>query len=123
MGDPERITKLEFSQTPGTDLPKAKGKGGRTRKAPAVGTWAVRGVDLETRSIIEKAATRAGKTMGQYVNEDIRGLIQQQLTQTHLPASPVDIQHQIDHLTRLVESLTDRMPDAGKRSLWQRLFS
>lgn len=86
-------------------------------------TWSIRGVERDTRSVIEKAAERAGKTLGQYVNEDIRSLVQGQLTQTQLPAAPVDIQNQIGHLTKMVEALTNRMPEQGKKSFWQRIFS
>ncbi|MCK8496124.1 hypothetical protein M0L20_29930 [Spirosoma sp. RP8] len=85
-------------------------------------TWSIRGVERETRSIIEKAAERAGKTLGQYVNEDIRSLVQDQLTQSQLPAAPMDIQNQIDHLTKMVESIANRIPEQGKKTFWQRLF-
>jgi hypothetical protein len=122
MAEESGLTELELSQTLDQDTPKTKGKGGRTRRAPDVGIWAVRGVDLETRAIIEKGASRVGKTMGQYVNEDIRSLVQTQLVQPQLPAAPVDIQNQIDHLTKMVEGIANRMPEQGKKSFWQRLF-
>lgn len=86
-------------------------------------TWSIRGVERDTRAVIEKAAERAGKTIGQYVNEDIRSMVQGQLTQSQLPTAPIDIQNQIDHLTKIVEGIADRMPKQGKRGLWQRLFS
>lgn len=117
------LTELELSKTPDLQVSKTKGKGGRTRRAPDVGLWAVRGVDLETRSIIEKGASRAGKTMGQYINEDVRSLVQGQLTQSQSPAAPVDIQNQIDHLTKMVEGIANRMPEQGKKSFWQRLLN
>lgn len=123
MAEKNGLTELELSQTLDESSSKPKGKGGRTRRAPDVGIWGVRGVDLETRAIIEKAAERAGKTIGQYVNEDIRSLVQGQLTQSQLPAAPIDIQNQIDHLTKMVEALTNRMPEQGKRSFWRRLFN
>ncbi|GAB3791057.1 hypothetical protein GCM10028818_61900 [Spirosoma horti] len=85
-------------------------------------TWSIRGVERDTRSIIEKAAERAGKTMGQYINEDVRSLVQGQLTQSQLPAAPIDIQNQIDHLTKIVEGIAERMPEQGRKSFWQRLF-
>jgi hypothetical protein len=85
-------------------------------------TWSIRGVERDTRAVIEKAAERAGKTIGQYVNEDIRSLVQNQLTQTQLPAAPVDIQNQIDHLTTIIEGIANRMPEQGKKSFWKRLF-
>ena len=107
MAEEGGLTELELSQTLDADTAKTKGKGGRTRRAPDVGIWAVRGVDLETRAIIEKGASRAGKTMGQYVNEDIRSLVQGQLTQSQLPAAAIDIQNQIDHLTKMVEGMAN----------------
>ncbi len=85
-------------------------------------TWSIRGVERDTRSVIEKAAERTGKTIGQYINEDVRSFAQGQLTQTQLPTAPVDIQNQIDHLTKMVEGIANRMPEQGKRSFWQRLF-
>jgi len=85
-------------------------------------TWSVRGVEQDTRLVIEKAAERAGKTIGQYINEDVRIFAQGQLTQTQLPAAPVDIQNQIDHLTTIIESIAKRMPEQGKKSFWKRLF-
>ena len=123
MGEQNGLTKLELGQTLDPDTPKTKGKGGRTRRAPDVGLWAVRGVYFETRAIIEKGASRAGKTMGQYINEDVRSLVQGQLTQPQLPAAPVDIQNQIDQLTKMVEGIANRMPEQGKKTFWQRLFS
>lgn len=86
-------------------------------------TWSIRGVERDTRAVIEKAAERAGKTIGQYVNEDIRSLVQGQLTQSQLPAAPVDIQNQIDHLTKMVEGIANRMPEQGRKSFWRRLFT
>ncbi|ADB42965.1 hypothetical protein [Spirosoma linguale] len=85
-------------------------------------TWSIRGVERDTRSVIEKAAERVGKTIGQYINEDFRSFAQSQLTQTQLPAAPVDIQNQIDHLTKMVEGIANRMPEQGKKSFWQRVF-
>lgn len=96
------------------------GRPARGSAAPV--PWSVRGVEVDTRRVIEKAAERVGKTIGQYLNEDVRGFAQGQLTQTQLPTAPVDIQNQIDQLTKLVETLTNRMPESGKKSFWQRVF-
>lgn len=85
-------------------------------------TWSIRRVERDTRSVIEKAAERAGKTIGQYINEDVRSFAQGQITQTQLPAAPVDIQNQIDHLTKMVEGIATRLPEQGKKSFLQRLF-
>ena len=93
------------------------------RKGSVPVTWSIRGVEHDTRRMIEKAAERVGKTIGQYINEDVRSFAQGQLTQTQLPAAPVDIQNQIDQLTKMVEGIANRMPEQGKKSFWQRLFS
>ena len=74
----------------------------------------------DTRRVIEKAAERTGKTIGQCLNEDVRCLAQGPLTQTQLPAAPVDIQNQIDHLTKTIEGIADRIPEKGKQSFRSR---
>ena len=95
---------------------------GQTTKSQSPVTWSIRGVERDTRAVIEKAAERVGKTIGQYINEDVRSFAQGQLTHTQLPAAPLDIQNQIDHLTKMVEGIASRMPEKGKRSFWKRLF-
>jgi predicted hydrocarbon binding protein len=123
-------TKPELSITPAETAvaepkqneTKPKAKGGRPRKAPDTGLWAIRGVDLETRAIVEKTAQRAGKTMGQFVNEDVRSFCQGQLTQSQLPASPRDLQVQVEQLTQMVEGIASRLNEPARRSLWQRMF-
>lgn len=91
-------------------------------KGPGPVTWSIRGVERDTRLVIEKAAERVGKTMGQYLNEDVRGFAQGQITQSQLPTAPIDIQNQIDHLTKMVEGIVTRLPEQSKKSVWQRLF-
>lgn len=97
-------------------------KVGPTLKGNGPVTWSIRGVERDTRSIIEKVAERAGKTIGQYINEDVRSFAQSQLTQTQLPAAPIDIQNQIDYLTKIVEGIATRLPEQSKKTLWQRIF-
>jgi hypothetical protein len=104
------LTKIEKSITeivaPQNNAPAAAlgrrrpGRPPRQTEAPV--TWSVRGVSRETRSILEQAASRAGKTMGQYLNEDIRALAEQQLTAAPEPV----LQEQIRYLQHLVENLT-----------------
>ncbi len=117
------ITPTETAATePKNSLTKPKAKGGRPRRAPDTGLWAIRGVDLETRAIVEKTAQRAGKTMGQFVNEDVRSFCQGQLTQSQLPASPRDLQVQVEQLTQLVEGIAARMSEPARKGFWQRVF-
>jgi hypothetical protein len=116
-------TPAEGGETePEQNITKPKSKGGRPRKAPDTGLWAIRGVDIETRAIVEKTAQRAGKTMGQFVNEDVRSFCQGQLTQSQLPASPRDLQVQVEQLTQLVEGIAARMAEPARKGFWQRVF-
>lgn len=119
MNDPNGMTESTLSTTH-TEKPVKVGRPARQSAAPV--PWSVRGVEADTRRVIEKAAERAGKTIGQYINEDVRGFAQGQLVQTQSPTSPVDIQNQIDHLTKIVEGIATRLPEQGKKSVWQRLF-
>jgi ribosomal protein S7 len=121
---------MNLSKTPSgeseSSLTKRKTptKSGRpARKGNPPVTWSIRGVEPDTRAIIEKAAERSGKTIGQFINEDIRAFVQGQLTKgSQPPASPKDIQNQIDHLTQMVERIVNRLPEQGKKSIWKRLF-
>ena len=68
----------ETLETERLTVSKTANKGGRPPKATSstAVTWSVRGVERETRAIIEKAAERAGKNLGQYLNDDVRGFAQ-----------------------------------------------
>ena len=77
----------------------------------------MRGVEADTRRVSEKAAERTGKTIGQYLNEDVCSFTHSQLTQTQLPAAPVDIQNQIDYLLNIVEGIATRLPEQSKKTL------
>ena len=119
MDAQDSMTESTLSTTPTEKLVKI-GRPARQSAAPV--PWSVRGVEADTRRVIEKAAERAGKTIGQYLNEDVRGFAQGQISHTQLPTAPVDIQNQIDHLTKMVEGIVTRLPEQGKKSVWQRLF-
>jgi predicted hydrocarbon binding protein len=114
------LTEPEISQIkPAT----GKNKGGRPRKAPDVIPWTVRGVDLETRTAIEKAATRTGKTIGQYMNEDLRQYAQEQLKKGNQPPMhQEDLRTELDDIKGLITQLADRIPIQEKRGFFQRLF-
>lgn len=61
----ERQTETQISPT--------SSKGGRpTRNTPEPPKWTVRGIEPETRRVIEKAAERTGKTLGQFFNDELR---------------------------------------------------
>ena len=107
---------------------KTANKGGRPPKPASTTavTWSVRGVERETRAIIEKAAERAGKNLGQYLNDDVRGFAQNQISQAEAAgqavASPRDLQVQVEQLTQLVEGIAARMSEPARKGFWQRLF-
>jgi hypothetical protein len=106
---------------------KTNNKGGRPAKPASTTavTWSVRGVERETRAMLEKAAVRADKTMGQYFNDEVRAFVQDQLSQAEapqLPASPRDLQVQVEQLTQLVEGIAAQLAEPARKSLWQRVF-
>ena len=78
------------------------------------------------KAIIEKAAERAGKNLGQYLNDDVRGFAQSQISQTEAAgqavASPKDLQVQVEQLTQLVEGIAARMNEPARKGFWQRVF-
>jgi len=115
--DGERLTESKIS--------KKSGRPPKPASSTAV-TWSVRGVERETRAVIEKAAERAGKTLGQYLNDEVRGFAQGQLSQAEATgqavASPRDLQVQVEQLTQLVEGIAARMNEPARKGFWQRVF-
>lgn len=107
---------------------KTAKKGGRPPKpaSSTAVTWSIRGVERETRAVLEKAAERAGKTLGQYLNDDVRGFAQGQLTQAEATgqavASPRDLQVQVEQLTQMVEGIAARLAEPERKGFWQRVF-
>jgi uncharacterized protein (DUF1778 family) len=56
-----------------TQISPTSSKGGRpARQTPEPPKWTVRGIEPETRRVIEKAAERMGKTLGQFFNNELR---------------------------------------------------
>lgn len=106
---------------------EASNKGGRPAKPASTTavTWSVRGVERETRSLLEKAAARADKTMGQYFNDEVRAFVQGQLSQAEapqLPASPRDLQVQVEQLTQMVQGIAARLNEPARKGFWTRVF-
>lgn len=121
-------TKIESVDKESVVQVKAAAKVGRPIKpgSTTAVTWSIRGVERETRAMLEKAAARANKTLGQYFNEEVRAFAQGQLTQTddpQLPASPRDLQTQVEQLTQIVEGIAARLAEPARKTLWQRVFS
>jgi hypothetical protein len=111
----------------GTTPSKTGSKSGRAAKPASTTavTWSIRGVERETRAMLEKAAVRADKTMGQYFNDEVRAFVQSELSQTEasqLPASPRDLQVQVEQLTQMVEGIAARLAEPARKGFWQRVF-
>ena len=69
-----------------------KNKGGRPRKENKPTPWSIKGVDTEARAIVTKAAERAGKTLGEYMSNEVREFASGQLKRGQQPpASPQDV--------------------------------
>jgi hypothetical protein len=124
-----KLTEPEISNQPDQDastepqLGTTKSKGGRPRRAPDVAPWTVRGVDAETRTAIEKASTRAGKTIGQYMNEDVRSFAQDQLKKGKTPPMrQEDIRTELDDIKSMIANLAEKIPAPEKKGFLNRLF-
>ncbi|GAA4389035.1 hypothetical protein GCM10023186_36020 [Hymenobacter koreensis] len=64
----------------------------------------MRGVSRDARAVLERGAAQAGKTLGQYLSEDVAALVLQQL---QVPAAADSTLHsEIQYLRQLVENLT-----------------
>ena len=96
----EGQTETQKSPTPST--------GGRpTRQNPEPAKWTVRGIEPETRRVIEKAAERTGKTLGQFFNDELREASTNILKKGNQPpARPEDL------VSDLVEKLKLELNDS-----------
>jgi uncharacterized protein (DUF1778 family) len=76
-----------------TQISPTSSKGGRpARQTPEPPKWTVRGIEPETRRVIEKAAERTGKTLGQFFNDELREAATNVLKKgNQSPARPEDL--------------------------------
>lgn len=76
-----------------TQISPTSSKGGRpARQTPEPPKWTVRGIEPETRRVIEKAAERTGKTLGQFFNDELREAATNILKKgNQSPARPEDL--------------------------------
>lgn len=122
------------AETPEVKTPEpAKNKGGRP---PKEGTeppkWTIRNVDLETRSIIEKAASKRSMTLGEFFNQEIREYCTGQIKKSKLPpASPTDVKDMVnaelavfktDLLAQLMHMQQQQKPEVERKSFGQKLL-
>ena len=75
----------ESLKSPLPDNPEGKAQ----RTTPEPEKWTIRGVDRDTRAIIQKAAARSNKSLDQWFNEDLREFAQAQVRKTtNAPGRP-----------------------------------
>ena len=88
-------------------------KGGRPlRQSPEPAKWTVRGIEPETRRVIEKAADRTGKTLGQFFNDELREAATNVIKKgDQPPARPEDL------VTDLVEKLKTELKESQTSEL------
>lgn len=93
-----------------TETPKSptSSKGGRPPRQSSEPTkWTIRGIEPETRRVIEKASKRTGKTLGQFFNDELREAATNVVkTANQLPARPEDL------VVDLVEKLKTELKDS-----------
>lgn len=77
-------------QPAGLKNPPPDNQGERTpRTTPEPEKWTIRGVERDTRAVIQKAAARSNKPLDQWFNEDLREFAQAQVRKTtNAPAKP-----------------------------------
>lgn len=73
----------------------------REKSQPAP-KWTIKGIEVETRRAIEKAAKKEGKGIGQFCNEKLRIAATQTLKGGALPVRPEDV---TDLLQKQIEQL------------------
>jgi len=105
--DPQAEGQTETLKSP------TSSKGGRPiRQTPEPTKWTVRGIEPETRRVIEKAAERNGKTLGQFFNDELREAVTNLLKKgSQPPARPEDL------VTDLVAKLKHELQDSQASEL------
>lgn len=120
--DGQTITEPGQTTTPEGQTEGVKvNKGGRPkREDPEPPKWTIRGVDRETRTVIEKASDRAGKTLGEYMNTEVREFAANQVKRNSTPPmSPQDIRNQLKAdveamETRIASTTADQLAQLRK---------
>jgi uncharacterized protein (DUF1778 family) len=96
-----------------TQISPTSTKGGRpTRQSPEPAKWTVRGIEPETRRVIEKAAERTGKTLGQFFNDELREAATNVIKKGNQPPAKAE-----DLVTDLVEKLKVELKDSQATEL------
>ena len=105
---------------------------GHTKKQKSntsVSAWTVKGIEIETRVAIQKAAKKEGMTLGRYCNTKLREAAHESLKTNNLPLRPEDLKDEIkNHIDSLKEDLHKIIKEAlvesslKKKSLLKKIF-
>lgn len=93
---------------------KTKAAGRVTKPAD---TWTVRGVSHETRAAVKIAARKAGKPMGEWLDDSLSRAAIEQASHAHVPAPRIE-----DALAKIVERLEAIEGRPQPRGFWSRMF-
>lgn len=90
-------------------------------------TWTVRGVAPETRAAAKKAANRAGKTLGEWVDDTLRRAATEKLTEgppavREDPGTGKVLEAVLDRLEALERASQERSAPRPPRSFWRRFL-
>ena len=86
-------------------------------------TWTVRGVDPETKAAVRVAARRAGKTMGQWINNTLLRAATDEAVERNQPPAP-RLEETLAKLVKTMERQNRRLARLEQRKPFlARLFS
>lgn len=108
-GAKKRVTEKNI----GAPEAKTENKRGRpARETPEAAKWSLRGVEPETRTALNKAADKLGKTIGEFFNSDLRNYATEVLKgqPSSPPAAPQDIEQMIEaKMAVMGQSITQQL--------------
>lgn len=76
--------------------------------------WTIKGIEIETRVAVQKAAKKEGMTLGKYCNTKLREAANITLKANNLPIKPEDIR---DEVKVQIEALKEDLPRIVKEAL------
>lgn len=123
----EKVGKAETKQSLPIKKESLKKTGRPNRIETEPPKWTIRGIDVETRNIIDKAARKHGQTLGQFFNSNIREYCTGQIKKGEQPpAAPVNIKDMItaeliSFKTDILESIIAASPKQDKKTFAQKL--
>ena len=87
-----------------------------TTKKPKSSAWSIKNVTPEARTMARKAASKSGKTIGEWINDIILQEGSKELKHNHVPAVPIE-----DQLQTILKEIEDIKQQQG-RGFFSRVF-